>query len=792
MKRTATFGLCAVMLSALLSPWAGSTFGGHGLAGQKAARTYAIAQVSATPQYDVGPDPVVGPQADKPGNEPVEGFSVYVKWAGVVVVIAASVIATAIFIGRRRRQGCVPPAESPETPNPNPAPTDRPAARPARPRFAGKLSEQVRLMRFFLQLFKTQQEADPEAPAQIVKVDTHPTCPDETYEMRILHKDEWMTRRMSIGLLGQGGGSRSQCFYVIYDSHMVIKIPPAPLTGFDAYNRRIAAEGAIVARLAPRICIVPKVSVILKAVHGFPDDPAASEELLEKRYLHLLETQPEYQEYLKIDETFVFFMDLAKHFFLNTVLEEIHSGYPRLVEEARQHPELLWDSHGFVSRYGEDAEPLRHALQEVFICCENPLRTLIEQSNSGRSVPAYHLRQWFLTHLAGETVQRGEQDLPAEVIIKINQLLEEVVRENRRPVEQYRRKLVEYIRRTRFSQYRPQLENLASDILDLLACFGRKKVALRDLKPENLFVAGNPEEYPAFLNDPDKFTVGLIDVETAVDFDVQDPLRIAQPQLAGTPLYATPTHLMGNALLLVIYRDLPKIFHLQDWFATIAILFRIASGENLFATTAHVFPEVLTRLKALDTNAPGLQDDVARILRLFWNSAVAEFNEGLTRAGEMLHMVEVRIPAEMIADMVSVFKEEIRELDKTIGRALAEQTFFNSADKRRFLKEASSDKVGHMKNKLIQDARNGQSGQSQIVLYFELLEKMKRRLEVKHRALAGLSSPKATLTLDQLLEYMFQKVFEAMYLAQWPELSPRLYGSSAFLTADIATYQATM
>lgn len=720
-----------------------------------------------------------------------DAVALYAKW-----VIGAPILIVAIVIGmllRPRRRETVPIQPVPDRKRParRPKTSGRPADRPKTSRPVGRLSEQVQVLRFFLQLFKSQHGADPDAPAQLVRVERRTTCPDETYEMRILHEGEWLTRRMSIGLLGQGGGSRSRCFYVIYDTHLVIKIPAAPLTGFSDYKRQIAAEGRIVAHLAPRLCIVPRVSVILKAVHTFPGNDRMSEEVLEARYVRLLEANPEFQDYLKIEDSFAFFMDLARHFFLSTTLEEIHSGYGRLIDEALQYPELLWDHNGFVSRYGEDAGTVCHALQEVYQRCEGGLRRAIEQGG-GENVPTYQLKQWFLHHMAGESIRREDSDLPVEVVARANQLLEQVVQANRPQVERYRRCLTEYIRSTRFSQYRRQLENLASNILDLLAWIGRKKLALRDLKPENLFVAGNPDEYPAFLNNAQKFSIGLIDVETAVAFDAEDPNLIAQPQLAGTPLYATPTHLMPNAVLLEIYGDLRTILHLQDWFATIAILYKTVSGENLFPTTAHVFPEILNRLKLLDPAGPDMEAEIARIQRLFWNSALAEFRDGMVRFGPAFSLVEVAVPADFADDIRAALKNDIREIETAIERAVADQNFFNSGDKRRFLKEASADKIGQMKTKLIQETEIGRSQQSQILLYFELLEKLKVRMEMKCRARASFDSPGGVLPLDLLLEIMFQKVFNAMYLSQWPELAPRLYGSSALLTTDITTYQATL
>ena len=146
-------------------------------------------------------------------------------------------------------------------------------------------------------------------------METRATCPTESYEMRILKDGEWATRRMSIGLLGQGGGSRSKCYYVIYDSHLVIKLPADPIDSFSSYNRQIATEAAIVARLAPRECIVPRVSVILAEFQKIAYSDEMSSDELEKKCVHLLEVKPSLQEHVKIGGSFVFFMDLAKHFF---------------------------------------------------------------------------------------------------------------------------------------------------------------------------------------------------------------------------------------------------------------------------------------------------------------------------------------------------------------------------------------------------------------------------------------------------------------------------------------------
>ena len=118
---------------------------------------------------------------------------------------------------------------------------------------------------------------------------------------------------MSVGTLGEDSGSKSKCYDVIYDDHIVVKIPPIPTTDFSKYIRSINADRLIVNRLAPKECIVPGVSVILKRIHDFPDRDNLSPKELEERYVKLLQIQPSIQEYLKIGDAFVFFMDFLEN-----------------------------------------------------------------------------------------------------------------------------------------------------------------------------------------------------------------------------------------------------------------------------------------------------------------------------------------------------------------------------------------------------------------------------------------------------------------------------------------------
>lgn len=656
-------------------------------------------------------------------------------------------------------------------------------------------SDKERVLAFFFQLFKQQVGALPGAPTRLSLIESRPTCPNDTYEMRVKLENDWASRRMSIGLLGQGGGSRSKCFYVIYDSHMVLKIPSMPIPEFSKYRKKIKAEAKIVDKLYPRECIVPRMAVILKAVYTIKESEYLSEEVQEAKYVHLLEVNPEYQEYLKIGSSFAFFMDLAKHFFLSTTLEEIHRDDQRIVSEALKQHELLWDQHGFACRYGEDVSAVCHELQDAYYRNEGGLRLLIEEAQIIEDIPMFQLKQWFLNHLAGEKVDAATEDLPQDFIDRVNRFLYRVLRDNHQQVERYRQSVSQYIKEMHFSQHRIQFENLASNTLELLAWIDEKDVTMRDLKPENLFVAGDTNVYPLFLNDPKKFSIGLIDVETAVVMGSNNAEEIPQPQLAGTPLYATPSHLLSNVILEEVYGDVRTILHLQDWYATIAIIYKIITGKNMFSATAMVFPDLVKQIKLMDPAGPDMDKDMARINRLFWTSAVAEFKQSLAVDMDIFERIEVAVPVSMVVDIVRALHAECDHLSAVLAKTVSQQSVFAGREKCQFLLDVSVEKITAMKQKLLQESPQGNKRKErheQAIVILNRVEEQKRSLQRKLEAAASLKAKVGAIAADQLLEAMFERVFTSMYLSRWPVVDPAKWSGGADGRFDMATYQATM
>jgi len=116
---------------------------------------------------------------------------------------------------------------------------------------------------------------------------------------------------------------------------------------------------------------------------------------------------------------------------------------------------------------------------------------------------------------------------------------------------------------------------------------------MRDFKPDNILVTGDPEKNPNFLSSSDEYQLGLIDVETAVLYENPGDDKIEQPQLGGTPLFATPSQLFKNTVLQEVYGDVSTILYLQDWYAAIVMIYLVVTGERLFEKTAMRLPAII-------------------------------------------------------------------------------------------------------------------------------------------------------------------------------------------------------
>ena len=627
---------------------------------------------------------------------------------------------------------------------------------------------------FFLNLFQQQIGADPNAPVEYVPLMSKNSGPNHIYELRVKHMADWATRRMTIGPLGEESGSKSKCYYVIYDVHMVVKIPAKPVTDFEQYIESIKKEADIVNKLIPKECIIPKVSVILDMISSsFPEIENIPSDSREERYTNWMRKTPEYQKFLRINNTFVYIMDLSKYYFLSHILDELHDIKHLISREITENGEIIWEPTIFKSRYGTENDAI-FEIRDVFNRCAVNVRRLVDRAGITTRVSDYQIQSWFIAHLAdGQISANGNSGYPESFIHDLNRLLKNTVIDHSKVVGVYHKTIKDYVYMSFFEQNEAQITAITTSLLDVLAWFRKKRVSMRDLKPDNLFVAGDPARYPLFLRSAQQFSMGIIDVETAVDFEHSKYKKMKQPLLGGTPFYATPSHFLKNDMLVHKFGSLGKILHLQDWQATLVMIYKVITGELLFKQTARLFGDL--RNMMIQANQPAGRDSeiFEDASRMFWHSAVVEFQEKIEDSEKALKSVAVALP-ESVQDMFSkVLTKELRSIALSIKNCVDTQNIFVKDQIREVLLKASHAKVCQLKADLESKPKHSENPagpRTEAIVFLHKLSDLKAQF-VHHAYMQKLlSKPEATLSAHDILTFMFNVMLNNMYRSEWKPL----------------------
>ncbi|MDM8524091.1 hypothetical protein QUF80_12045 [Desulfococcaceae bacterium HSG8] len=627
----------------------------------------------------------------------------------------------------------------------------------------------VNVVNFCLSLYKRQLEVPQSTPSQVVPVSPEIKGQDAIYELSVYVKAEekWSSRRMSISTLGEGSGSKSKCFKVIYDNLLVVKIPPSPIEDFDEYIKSVGAEARIAVKLSPKIeFVAPGVSAILKKIHTFPDEAELSAPKLERKYVIWLKENPNYQEFLKIENAFAFFMDLSKYYFLSYLVELMHNKEglkSKFRNEILSSQSLLWDILGFEGKYGSKNLSICFDMNRVYSDYEARVRALVKEHS--HFVSPYEKQKWFAVYLAEREVKE-EGNVPPAFISDLNKSVEAVVKDNQKYITAYKKAIWDYASKSRFMQNKIRISRMITNIIDLLASLEERGVAIRDLKPDNLFVISDSSKS---VKDT---SLGLIDFETAVRFKSE---KIGQPLPAGTPSYSTPSHMFRNRVLKEIFEDLPRILHFQDWQASIGMIYNVATGECLFENTRKLISKITSAArKAAKKKQQSLPDVFRKGSRVFWGSAINEFEERMKEQEEMLKSMEVEINKDAQEMLLQAVVNEKNRITGGIRNFLSSQDIF--AGKKNFirmfrspLKEIIRYKTKWEKGEDV--PKTSPDTVKKIIKFLNKLEDMKARSEEYDRFVEILDQPVPKISAHELMTLMFGIVLNAMYREEWGKLS---------------------
>jgi hypothetical protein len=626
------------------------------------------------------------------------------------------------------------------------------------------------VVRFFLQLYRQQIGAPPEAPAEFGQLPGVSNGANTVYELRVRNGADWVKRRMAIGPLGEDSGSRSKCFYVIFDQHLVVKIPPKPITQLEDYLTGIRKESHIVERLAPKECIIPKVSVILGQVHRLPPGVETLPEQVEEKYITWLRQNPEHQECLKIKGTFVFFMDLSRYYFLSHIIDGLHDLSAPLRAEIAGTPDLIRHPAGFKERYGAANDAVGFDVRDLYNQAEAEARRLLQAGAASATVTPHHIQCWFLSYLETRGIGDGGPVLPAEVRAALEAAFRRLFEKHSAAVDDYFTVVRTFARKLTLEQNRAAISGVITHLLELLGWLSEREVAMRDLKPDNLLVAGDPQNYPGFLRSPADYSLGFIDVETAVYCGGADTERVKQPLLGGTPYYATPSHLFPNMALAAGFGDPTRILRLQDWQSILVMVYRTVTGRLLFERTAKCFAEIKACVIQAMRRGEPLGGHLEQASRDFWSSAAGEFQLKMKGAEKALRFVEADIPKTAAAVFARVLTGDIRSLTETARRLIEAQSAFPSAGSREQLLAAPRERVDRIAAEL--QAKAGPAKATDTVLatleFLRRLSVLKAKAERKAQLAEALSGRAACrMSAYDILVLLFDCVLTTMLPEEW-------------------------
>jgi len=609
------------------------------------------------------------------------------------------------------------------------------------------------LLDYFMMLYKTNLGVSRQTPSAIIPVETIRSDPRlTTYDLQVTYRDKTHARRITLGPIAEEAGSKSQCFFAIYNTKLVIKIPPQPITDFSEYIRHIERDRRIARTLSPRICLIPGVGMILDKVHKFPRNNDLKEEKRENIYYEWLHYNPEYQYFLKINGQFAFFMDLARYMFLSEAFLLFHSLDDHLQKEILRDPSILDNFERFEGRYGAAAISLGMDLKEIFQTFDSRAGQLLEAGIASSSL-RYKTQKWFFSFLAEAPLKMDEEELPAHRLKEIQTLLEETARQHQPVIDDYRKMIRTYLQKTTFSRQKHYKAGVIANLLEMLAWLYDKGVAIRDIKPDNLLMAGNPDNYPMFLSAADQFSIGLIDFETAVICRPDTETGIAQPLLGGTSFYATPLHLFTNKILTGIYGELAPALYLQDWYAVTAMIYRLITGKYLFVRTAEHFLAIPGALRQ-NRNKGRLTEVVNRTNTAFWKEAAAEFTENTRRARSLLQAIRLPVMPPVVAMLQTELAAETSRLDERIKRLINRQNLIKSRRNRETLYRETPDNLLRLAGR----AAAGPEADPAAVTALKMVAALKRQQNQNEQAMERLRRPDPELSALELMHILFYRV----------------------------------
>jgi serine/threonine protein kinase len=333
-------------------------------------------------------------------------------------------------------------------------------------------------------------------------------------------------------------------------------------------------------------------------------------------------------------------------------------------------------------------------------------------------------------------------------------------------IMQYRGISEKYISKKIFDNNRKNIEGLIVNNLMLLYHLRNQHIAIRDLKPDNIFIAGNFDGADNFLNNPKAFSFGLIDLETAVHLHPDEPAKMRQPLLAGTFPFMTPHHLFRNSDLYRLFgKETSRVLYMQDWFAAIGMIFNVATGKTLFIKTAKLMHKVFEIKKKAVKDTKSLTDTLKSVSWIFWNTAAIECQRKIKIHSDKFGELDIKLPEPVIEMLKDELSNEKAVIKKAIRERINSKTYLKKHGQQIY--KASSGQTAGYRKKWEDNTYKPQvpaASREKIINILRGMESLKKQIE-RHDSLSCRLENK--IPCDELIMILFSRVLNAMYRQFW-------------------------
>jgi serine/threonine protein kinase len=170
---------------------------------------------------------------------------------------------------------------------------------------------------------------------------------------------------------------------------------------------------------------------------------------------------------------------------------------------------------------------------------------------------------------------------------ELNVTIKDLLYTRRAQIQRFIQTVSDHVRQEIFNQNTGRISSIITSILRLVTDLKEKQVALRDLKPDNMFVMMELARNSVYWAYENVVRLGLIDLETAISFEIPKNKSLKQPLLGGTPSYATPSNFVENSIIEAAFEKVPE-FSIYRTGTPLYASYLLQQRESLFLSSLEI------------------------------------------------------------------------------------------------------------------------------------------------------------------------------------------------------------